>query len=58
MRIIFFEVILNLDQLFMRRGNLKIFPIYSSGSLFVQCFQTICAIIVAGLMRSISVKQY
>ena len=54
----FFEIILNLDQLFRRRGHLKIFLIYSSGGLFVQCFQTICAIMVVGLMRNISVKHY
>ena len=54
----FFEIILNLDLLFERRGHLKIFLICSSGSHFVQCFQTICAIIVVGLMQNISVKQY
>ena len=32
------------------------FLIYSSGSLFVQCFQTICAISVVGIMQNISVK--
>ena len=52
------KFILNLDQLFRRRGHLKIFLIYSSGGLFVQCFQTICAIMVVGLIRNISVKQY
>ena len=37
----FFEIILNLDQLFRRRGHLKIFFISNSfGGLFVQCFQT------------------
>ena len=54
----FFEIILNLDQLFRKRGNLKIFFIYSSGGLCVQYFRTICAIMVVGLMRNISVKQY
>ena len=54
----FFEIILNLDQLFRRRDNLKIFLIYSSDGLFVQCFQTTCANMVVGLMRNISVKQY
>ena len=54
----FFEIILNLDQLFRTRGHLKIFLIYSSGSLIVQCFQTICAIMVVGLMQNISAKQY
>ena len=39
----YFEIILNLDQLFRRRGHLKIILIYS---LFVQCFQTICGIMV------------
>ena len=38
----FFETILNLDQLFRRRGHLKIFLVYRSGSLFVQCFQHLC----------------
>ena len=45
----FFEIILNLDQLCRRRGHLKIFLIYSSGGLFVQCFQTSCAIMVEAL---------
>ena len=52
------KFILNLDQLFRRRGHLKIFLIYSADGLFVQCFQTICAIMVVGLIRNISVKQY
>ena len=52
------EIILNLGQLFRRRDHLKLFLIYSSGSLFVQCLQTICAIMVVGLMLTISVKQY
>ena len=52
----FFESTLNLDQLFRRRGHLKIILIYSFGGLFVQSFQTICAIMVVGLMRNISVK--
>ena len=46
----FFEIILNLDQLFRRRSQLKIFLIYSSSSLFVQCFQPICAIMVVGFI--------
>ena len=54
----FYEIIFNLDQLFRRKGHLKIFLIYSSGGLFVQCFQTICAIMVVGLIRDVSVKQY
>ena len=53
----FFEIIWNLDQLFRRRDYLKIFLIYSPVSHFVQCFQTICAIMVVGLMQNISVKQ-
>ena len=52
----FFEIILNLDQAFRRRGHIKIFLIYSSDGLFVQCSQTICAIMVVDLMRNISVK--
>ena len=54
----FFKIILNLDHLFRRRGHLKIFLIYSSGGLYVQCFQTICAIMVVSPMWNISVKQY
>ena len=52
----FCKVILNLDQWFSRRGNLKIFLIYRSGSLFVQCFQIICAIMIGDIMPNISVK--
>ena len=52
----FFEIYLNLDQLLRRKGLLKRFLNYSSGGLFVQCFQTICAIMVVVFMRNISVK--
>ena len=54
----FFEIIFNLDQWFRRRGHLKIFLIYSSGGLFVQCLHTICAIMVVVIMQNISVKQH
>ena len=53
-----YEEHLNLHELFRVRGDLKIFLIYSSGSLFVQYFQTICRIMAVGLMQNISVKQY
>ena len=51
----FYLVILNLDQRFRRRGHLKIYFTYSSGGFFVQCFQTICAIMIVGIMPNISV---
>ena len=38
----FCEIILNLYQWFRRRCRLKIFPIWSSGSPFVQLIGTIC----------------
>ena len=52
----FCEIIMNLDQWFRRKCHLKIFLIYSSGGPFVQQIGTICAILVEGSMRSISVK--
>ena len=30
----------------------------SSGGFFVQCFKTICAIMIVGIMPNISVKYY
>ena len=51
----FCEIILNLDQWF-KRCCLKIFLNYISGSPFVWHSQTICAILVEGIMRNISVK--
>ena len=38
----FFEIILNLDQLFRRRGHLKICLIYSSGGLFSVLLNHLC----------------
>ena len=35
-------------------GHLKIFLIYSSGGLSVQCFQITCAIMIVGIMPNIS----
>ena len=54
----FCEIILNLEEKFSRRCCLKIFLIYSPGSLFVQRSGTICAILVKGIMRNISVKLF
>ena len=50
----FCEIILNLD-LWFSRCCLKIFLIFS-GSPFVKLSRTICAILVEGIMRNISVK--
>ena len=46
------EVICNLDQWFKRRCGLKTFLILSSGSPFVQCTGTICAIFEEGIKRN------
>ena len=43
------EIILNLDQWFMRKCCLKVFLIWSSGSPFVQRSVTICANLVEGI---------
>ena len=51
----FCEIILLLDQWFRRKCHLKVFLIWSSGSLFVQRSVTICAILVEGIMRNNSV---
>ena len=51
------KLFLNVDQLFRRRGHLKIFLIDSSGCFFVHCCHTICAIMAVGLMGNIFVKQ-
>ena len=39
-------------------GRLKIFLIYSPGDPFVQLSKTICAILVEGVMRKLSVKLF
>ena len=52
------EIILNLDQWFRRKCRLKDFLIWISGSPFVQQSVTICAILVEGIMRNISVKLF
>ena len=49
----FCEIILNSDQ-WLRRCGLKRFLIWSSGGPFVQWSQTICAILVEGIMRKSS----
>ena len=54
----FCEIIMNLDQWFKRRSRLKIFLIWSSGGPFVQRSGNICAILVEGIMRNISVKLF
>ena len=54
----FCEIILNFDQWFRRRCNLNIFLISCSGGPFVQQSRTICAILVEGSMRNISVKLF
>ena len=52
----FCEIIMNLDQWFRRRFIFKIFLIWRSGDHFVQRSETICAILVEGIMRNNSVK--
>ena len=54
----FCEIILNLGQWFRRRCCLKIFFIWSSGSLFVQRSRSICANLVEGIKRNNSVKLF
>ena len=54
----FCEIILNLDQCFRRRCVSKIYLIWSSGSPYVQRSGTICAILVEGITRNNSVKQF
>ena len=54
----FCEIISNLVQWFKRRCRLKIFLIWSSGCPFVQRSETICAILVEGIMRNNSVKLF
>ena len=46
----FCEIILNLNQ-WLRRCCLKMFLIWSSDGPFVQLSETICAILVEGIMR-------
>ena len=52
------EIILNLDQWFRRKCRLKVYLIWSSGSLFVQWSVAICAILVEGIQRNNSVKLF
>ena len=52
------EIILNLDQWFRRKCHFKVFLIWSSGSLFVQRSETICAISVEGIKRNNSEKLF
>ena len=52
----FCETILRFDQWFKRRCLLNIFLIYSSGGKDVLKSRTICAFVVEGIMRNISVK--
>ena len=47
----FGEIILNLEQPF-RRCLLMTFPIWSSVGSFVQQTETICAVLVEGIMRN------
>ena len=47
----FCEIILNLDQWSRSRCCLKIFFIWSSGGPFGQQSETVCAILVEGIMR-------
>ena len=54
----FCEIILNLDQWLKRRFGLKLFLIWSSGGPFIQRSETICAMLVEGTMRNISVKLF
>ena len=49
--------ILNLDQWF-RRCRLNILLICSSGDPFIQRSETICSILVEGIMRNNSVKLF
>ena len=54
----FCEILLNLDQWFKSKCRLKIFLIKSSGSPFDSWNGTVCAILVEGIMRYISVKSF
>ena len=57
MRNISVTLIWNLDQWFSTcRCYFKIFLIYGSGGFFVQRSQTICVILVEGIIRNISVN--
>ena len=49
---------MNLDMWFRRKCRLKVFLIWISGSPFVQQSETICAILVEGIMRKNSVKLF
>ena len=50
------EIILNLDQWFLRKCHLNTFLIYSSGNHLDWPPGTIWAILAEGIMRNISVK--
>ena len=52
------EVIWNLNQWFRRICCLKIFLIWSSGGLFVQRSEMICAILVEAIKRNYSAKLF
>ena len=52
------KLFLNLYQWFRRKCHLNVFLIWSSGSPFVKQSKTICAILVAGIMRNNSVKLF
>ena len=54
----FCEIILNSDQWFKMKWHLKISLIYISGGPFVLACETICAILVEGINRNISVKLF
>ena len=55
----FCEIAMNSDQYFSRRCNLKIFlSIACSGGPFVRLSETICEIVVKGIMRNNSVKYF
>ena len=54
----FCELFLILDQWFKRKCCLKVFLIWRSGSPFVQRSETICAILVEGIMRNNPLKLF
>ena len=52
------EIILSLDQCFRKKCCINVFPIWNSGSPFVQQSVTICAIFFEGFKRNNSVKLF
>ena len=54
----FCEIILNLDQWFSKKCHLKVIPIWSSDSPFVQPNVIICAILVEGIIWNNSEKLF